>query len=285
MMNEPSTSTGAGARLVSRLNRRTLVQSGALLAAGGLVARAAQLRTAAQDSPELQTVLDDAITLEAFAVTFYGVARNRQVAAGLSDVVKRLARTAQCEEEAHYNVFAAGGGTARTETFTIDAKLFADEPAFLTAVTEVEAVLVAGQMAATRAFAALGELDWVEIAFQIGAVEAQHLALARAYLDARPPNDRAFAQWRFNTVGEAVAALTDAGYIGGTNRQYTYPGPVEINCRSVFGLVPETTEAGNAATPEPAAASPIASASPAAAGTGATPKATPEATPDGTPEG
>lgn len=80
--------------------------------------------------------------------------------------------------------------------------------------------------------------------------------MTRTLLDERVPTDRAFAQWRFRAAGDAVAALTDLGFIGGGGKKYDFPGPVARYCRGVFGLVPETTDDQEPETPEatPAAA-------------------------------
>jgi hypothetical protein len=106
-------------------------------------------------------------------------------------------------------------------------------------------------------------LGLVEIAYQIGAVEAQHLALTRLFLGEQLPSDRAFAQWRFAAVADAAKALTAAGYLG-RGKTTAFPGPLSRQCRGVFGLVPETTEDQQ----EPTLASPV--ASPPGAGDGTT---------------
>jgi hypothetical protein len=46
----------------------------------------------------------------------------------------------------------------------------------------------------------------------------------------------------FNSPSDAVAAITELGYIGGSGKEFTYPGPVDRYCRGVTGLVAETTE-------------------------------------------
>jgi hypothetical protein len=130
-------------------------------------------------------------------------------------------------------------------------------------------------MAAARQFAAGGDPRLVEIAYQIGAVEAQHQAMVRVFLGERLPTDRAFAKWLFRDPAEAVQALTDLRYIGGGGRAYEYPGPVDRYCRGVFGLVPETTDEQPEPTPRPAA-SPV--VSPAAS-----PEGSPEASPAASP--
>ena len=99
-----------------------------------------------------------------------------------------------------------------------------------------------------------GELRLVEIAYQIGTVEAQHLALTRLYLGEQIASDRAFAKWRFTTTAEAADALADAGYLD-DDGDYSFPGPLSRQCRGVFGLVPETTDDQE----QPSSATPIAS--------------------------
>ena len=107
----------------------------------------------------------------------------------------------------------------------------------------LETVFVGLYMAAVRQLAATGEADLVEIAYQIGAVEAQHQALAKHALGNRPANDRAFARWLFRDVAEAIQALVDLGFIDGPGDPVACPGPLDRHCRGVFGLVPETTSA------------------------------------------
>jgi hypothetical protein len=243
--------------MARRLNRRALITSGSLLSAGALLGRVELLRTAAQESPELGNTINAAITLEAFAVSFYGAARGGDV--NMRDDVAQFARTAQCEEDAHYHFFEAAGAAPITTSFTIPERQLKSQGIFLGALLDVESLLVGMYMAATRQFAASGDLRLVEIGYQIGAVEAQHVALTRQLLDEPIPADRAFAQWLFEDPAEAVTALEDLGYIGGNGETVNYPGPVDRQCRGVTGLVPETTE-DKPADELPPAASPQADA-------------------------
>jgi hypothetical protein len=217
---------------------------------GALAAYTGYIKTRAQQSPEVQAALDVAITLESLAITMYGVARERGERLGLSDGDVRFIRAAQCEEEAHYHFFESAGGVPSTTIFSIANANFADRTIFFQRLSELEAISVGTYMAASRLFAQLGDLRLVEVGYQIGVVEGQHQVLARAYRGDRLPNDRAFAEWMFASVEEAGQALVDAGYIDGPGKKYDYPGPVDIFCRGVFGLVPEVTE-DEAETPEP----------------------------------
>ena len=228
-------------RLAARLNRRALVRDTTLLGAGAALGKAAVLRSAAQESPALTGTINAAITLEAFAVTFYGAARGRS-GIGFDDAVSRFARAAQCEEEAHFHFFEAAGAVPATTAFTIPADRLRNQASFLSALEELEAILVGMHMAAARQFASNLDLRLVEIGYQIGAVEAQHLALTRLFRDERVPSDRAFARWMFREPAEAVTALEELGYLGGDGDRVAFPGPVDRQCRGVTGLVPEATE-------------------------------------------
>jgi hypothetical protein len=247
-------------RFQARLTRRGMLKGAGISGIGALAAYTGYIKTQAQQSPEVQAALDVAITLESLAITMYGVARERGERMGLSDGDVRFIRAAQCEEEAHYHFFESAGGVPSTTTFSIANANFADRSIFFQRLSELEAISVGTYMAASRLFAQLGDLRLVEVGYQIGVVEGQHQVLARAYRGDRLPNDRAFAEWMFASVEEAGQALVDAGYIDGPGKKYDYPGPVDIFCRGVFGLVPEVTEE-EAETTEP---SPSPEASPAA---------------------
>lgn len=229
-------------RLSRSISRRGLVKGDGFIGAGALLARSELLRSAAQDSPSLVETMNAAITLEAFVVTFYGAARGRGGDLELEDDVTRFVRAAQCEEEAHYHFYEAAGAAPAMTTFTVTERRISTQDRFLTALLEAETLLVGAHMATARQFAAAGDLRLVEIAYQIGAVEAQHQAMTRLFLGERLGADRAFAGWMFRDPSEAVTALADLGYIDGDGDAYTFPGPVDRFCRGVTGLVAETTE-------------------------------------------
>ena len=262
---------GPVGRRAGAVTRRGVLKGAGALGAGVVLGRAeaGRLRSAARQSNEVQAAVDVLTTAEALAVTVLGVARQRGAEGRLSlgNELVRFLRAAQCEEEAHYHFFQFAGGVPATTRFSMPRGIFRDRETFLRTVVELETIFVGAHMAAARRFAATGDLRLVEVAYQIGAVEAQHLALARYLLGERPANNRAFAEWLFADVAGAGRALTDAGYVGGPGESFAYPGPVERLCDGVFGLVPETTDdATPGATPERGSplASPQAPATPRA---------------------
>jgi hypothetical protein len=198
-------------------------------------------------SPEVQAIIDTAATLEALETTLVGVARQRAAQAlldlGEGAAVVRYLRSAQCQEEAHYYFWESAGAGAATLEFSFPDRVFRSRNAFLRTLLDLEQLEIGLYMAASRTFAALGELRLAEVAYQIGVVEGQHYALLKGFLDELPANDRAFAQWRFPDVAAAGEAVAATGFLDlDTPPLYAFPGPVERFCRGVFGLVPETTE-------------------------------------------
>jgi hypothetical protein len=230
-----------GDRLAARVSRRGLIAASGLAGVGLLASQLELLRSAAQDSAAVGAIVDPLATLEAFAVTFAGLGRQQGDKIEIGADAARFLRAAQCEDEAHYHFLIAAGAEAKT-TFTIASRFFRTRESFLSALLDAKEVGVGAAMAAARQFAALGDLRLVEIAYQIGTVEAQHLALTRLYLGEQVANDRAFAKWRFATTTDAAQTLVDAGYLDGKAGKTSFPGPLSRQCRGVFGLVPETTE-------------------------------------------
>ena len=198
----------------------------------------------AQGAAELQAGLDAAITVEAAVVTFVGVARDRGVAGSLDlgPEVVRFLRAAQCADEAHYHFLASIGAVPEATEFAMPEDALGDRESFLRTLSDLEAIGVGAHMAVARRVAELGDPHLVEIAYQMGAVDAQHQALARYLAGAFPANDRAFARWRFAEPAEAGAALRGTGFLDAADELVAFPGPVDRVCRGVFGLVPETTE-------------------------------------------
>ena len=192
-----------------------------------------------------QPWLDALAAAEAAAVTLLGVARQRGLDGALDigeDAVVVL-RAAQCQDEQHYHAHLAAGALPVAAAFTIPEETVADRTLLLVALLELKAISIAGGMALARAWAARGDLDRVEIAYAIGAVDAQHLALAHALVGVVPANDRAFARWLFADPAEPVAALAALGLLDGPGDPVPFPGPLDRVCRGVFGLTPETTSA------------------------------------------
>ncbi len=254
-------SSSPGNRIFEAIQAR-ITRRGVLAGIGtaGVAAFLRGVAPAAPQSSDVAQILAPLATLEAFLTTFLGAARERSERLRFSDNQSRLLRAAQCEDEAHYHNLIAVGAKAATTRFSLSGSHYRDREAFFLSFESVKQIAVGAYMAAARELAAAGDLRLVEIAYQIGAVEAQHLALGRFFAGNRLPADRAFARWQFRSTAEVVATLTEAGFIGGRGGKFDFPGPVSRNCRGIFGLVAETTEDQPPATPRAAEATPIAPA-------------------------
>ncbi len=203
-----------------------------------------RLGAARQPTAPDQPGLEALATLEAAGVTFLGVARQRGEAGGLGfgEGAVSFLRAAQCQDEAHYHFLLSAGAAPRAAAFVLPEGALDDPQAVLRTLVGLEAIGVAAHMALARRAAEAGDHRLVEVAYQMGAVDAQHEALARVLTGGRPPNDRAFARWRFADPAEAAEALAELGFGKDGEETIPFPGPVDRLCAGVVGLVPETTD-------------------------------------------
>ena len=130
-----------------------------------------------------------------------------------------------------YAYLRSAGAVPTTLTFTLpDPTMLTDVPTFMTALIALEELFIAAYAAAAQEFAILGRADLAQVALQIGAIEAEHRLGLRFYavgggLLPGTPNDVAFERALFTSVGDALAALAELGFIGGAGAAVTYPGP------------------------------------------------------------
>jgi hypothetical protein len=226
----------------ARFNRRSLGAAGILAVSGVTANEVHSSRARAQTTRESIAILSDAVTAEGLLVTLLGVARTKATDLTLDEATVRLIRAAQCEEAAHFNNLVAAGAAPNTSKYTIADQIFENPTSFLATWMDLERIMVGMYMAASRQVAANGDLDLVEIAYQIGVVEAQHQALIRQLTGERLPADRAFPAWQYRASAEAVVEIRSLGFIGGRGTPYDYPGPGDRYCRGITGLVAETTD-------------------------------------------
>lgn len=253
------------------ITRRSFTIGSAAVAIGWAGRSAWDARFAAASS---KSALDDSVTAEGLLVTLMGVARTKATDIALDEQTIRLIRAAQCEDEAHFNNLVTSGAAPTTGRYTISDQVFADSASFLNIWVELKNIMVGLYLSSAREFALDGEYDLVEIAFQIGTVEAQHYALLRQFLGERIPADRAFPEWQFGSTSVAIREIERLGFIGGSSTSYDYPGPGDRYCRGITGLVAETAtdQTRPDVTPDPGAASPVSdNATPVDTGSDATP--------------
>ncbi len=191
-------------------------------------------------------IMNIAATVEAFAVTILGVALQKAANGelALNAEQQQALRAAQAQEQEHYAHLTRSGAKASTTTFTIpDPKMFTDVPTFFKTLIALEEDSIALYLAAAQEFAMLGRSELAELALAISSVEAAHRVHARAFaveagIITGLPNDVAFQQAKFSSVGQAATALRELGFIGGNGTAINYPGPVTIDYYGVKDLTP-----------------------------------------------
>ncbi len=194
---------------------------------GLTLAQAGLLRSAAAASESVSDIVNIAITAEELAITLLtNVIKN---ASGYDQPIKEpvlsVLKGALASEVYHRDYLAKAGATPLTQAFTVpDPKILSDYDTLFTTVVQLESAFVAAYTAAAAEFADMGKPELVKVAFQIGAVEAEHRVLANYALGHRPANNMAFEANLFGAVGDAAAALKKLGFIGGSGKQVSYPG-------------------------------------------------------------
>ena len=242
---------------LTRWSRRTLMKATGVGAASFTLAQAAFVRSAAQESDELQNILDITATTERFGVTFLGegirAAEAGEFDVEFSEPVIAILKAARAQEQFHLDTFEDLGGEALVDTFTAPPEAFTSFDVFFTALVDQEARETAAQIAAMTVFTEMGRPDLAKVSFQYAAEEAEHRLLANYTLGVRPANDRAFADHLYVTIEDFYEALEELGLIGGVGTEITYPGPGEIDDINVIETEPGGPEASCNAEATPVA--------------------------------
>jgi hypothetical protein len=207
--------------------------------------RAAGRRQAAACAT-VEEVLGAAAAAEALAVAYLGEALAAAAAGGPALDAEQVAAFAasRAADQAHYEYLIGAGAPAGPTQFTLpDPSVLADPAAIFAAVADLKGVTTAAYLAAAQELTTLGEPDLAGVAVQIGAVEAEHRALARFFAFAAGavpdvPNDVAFAPARFAATPALLDALADLGWLGGAGPAIAYPGPGEIDPAGLVRLEP-----------------------------------------------
>jgi len=163
----------------------------------------------------IQNILNIAITAEELAVVFYTNVLKNSNHLGFSNAGFLDIEAALLEEQIHQAFLAKQGAKALTNTFSFPFgnATFTNFNHFITVQQKLEALFVAAYLAAGKQFAQLGRPDLVQIAAQIGGVEAEHRVLGRALAAMRPVNNRAFETALVKTVADAATVLKNGGFL------------------------------------------------------------------------
>jgi hypothetical protein len=163
----------------------------------------------------IQAILNVAVTAEQLAVTFYTQALAHADKLGFGEAARLDIAAALVEEQIHEQFLAKQKAKALTSKFSFPfgRQTFEKMDAFIKVQQQLETLFVAAYIAAAREFAVLKRPDLVQIAMQIGTVEAEHRALGRAIGGLRPADNHAFSPALLKNVGDAVTILKKDGYL------------------------------------------------------------------------
>lgn len=229
--------------LAAQSGRRAFFKGTVAAGAGLTLANMGLLRAAAQGSETVTDIINIASTAEAMAVTLLGAALNGAAqydgGKGLPAPIVTILKAAQSSEQAHYAFLTGAGAKPLTLSFNLpDPNIATSSTTLFQTIEKLESAFIAAYMAATREFAAMGQSQLVKVALQVGAVEAEHRALARVAQGDALPHNLAFEVSMFNAVGDAAAALKQLGFIGGTGAALAYPGPFAVDNTGMTELTP-----------------------------------------------
>jgi hypothetical protein len=187
--------------------------AGAGAVAAGLVGvRGVSAQTAAAGD-SIQTMLNLAATMEAFASThMYGLLTMRDFE--LTPREELQAKVILDAELKHLDLISKAGGQPLDTTFFVPADVFKSRQRFGQVTAEVETVCTAAYLAAARRLAELGEHRMAGTMGQLAANEAQHAAVARDLIGA-VPSDNAWLPAFFYNVSDAAPVL--APFLNGAN--------------------------------------------------------------------
>jgi hypothetical protein len=224
-------------------SRRTLLKGAGAMGVGFTAAQIGFVRAAAAESEDLQEILNITATTERFGVTVLGAALASDAEGNYDKPfpapVRAIVTAARAQEQFHLDAFESLGGEAIAGTFTIPEALLTDYDAFFGAVVALEAHEIALQMTAMHTFAELRRPDIAKVSFQYATEEAEHRLLANYARGTRPALDTAFEPSYYDEPSDHVRFVRDQGLIGGSGREFTYPGPGEIDASNVINRTPD----------------------------------------------
>jgi hypothetical protein len=189
------------------LTRRVLLKRATVTAAMASAAIPGEA-LAQSTSSDVTTIINTAITAEALAVTYLtGLIQNAS-ATGVTKFLDVL-KAANAAEYDHYKALKSLGAKPLTTRFWAPDAFFKPGEPFKVLET-AETLFVDAYLIGATTFAKAGKPDLARYAGEIGAVEAQHLALVRLAQN-KLPDDRAFQAYPITNIGGVVAALEKAG--------------------------------------------------------------------------
>lgn len=240
----PQADVSVSQAIVAPQSRRTLLKS-AIAGAGGLAlvgfagggqALAHPFKASSGDT--ITSIFSVAATAEELAVTFYSQGIANAAKLGISGSNLTYLKAARAEEQNHKEFLVANGGSPLTSTFSFPsgAATFTHLNLFINTLEQLEVDFIAAYLAAVKELASMEQPRLAQIAAQIMGIECEHRTLGRDIGGLTPADNFAYEPVVLATVGDAVAALKDQGYLSpksGNSFEYhpvsdRFPGVIHL---------------------------------------------------------
>jgi len=229
--------------LANSASRRNFLKTLAAGSAGVALGAAAFPLAAHAATDDPSTIINVALVAEYLAVTFQTNALANAGAIGLLPAEITTIQGVVAAEALHVDYLQYYGAAAPYQgPFAFPAGTFTSRAGYANTAVILETAFVAAYMAAAREFAADGRADLAQLAFQIGAVEAEHRALSRAIGNFLPYADLAFETNLIPNVATAATVLTNLGFLSPTTgNSYAYTAANQQEAMSYIHLLTQTT--------------------------------------------
>jgi len=166
---------------------------------------------AALASPNtIVSIVNDAVTAEALAVTYLTGLIENAGKIGIPDSLVPVLKAANAAELDHYKALRSLGAQPLTTKFWAPNAFFASSQDVFATIEFAETQFINAYLIAITAFAKAGKDSLARYAGEILGTEAEHRALAR-FAQGKLPNNVGFESYKIHTIGGIVGALEKAG--------------------------------------------------------------------------
>ena len=190
--------------------RGLLGKAAAGAVAAGAVGALGPIPAAFASSNTIPSIVNDAVTAEALAVTYLSGLIENAGKIGIPASLVPVLKAANAAEFDHYKALRSLGAQPLTTKFWAPDKFFASSQDVFATIEYAETQFVNAYLIAITAFAKAGKDSLARYAGEILGTEAEHRALAR-FAQGKLPNNVGFESYKIHTIGGIVGALQKAG--------------------------------------------------------------------------
>jgi hypothetical protein len=158
----------------------------------------------------ITSIINDAITAEALAVTYLTGLVENATKIGIPSNLVPVLKAANAAELHHHDTLARLGARPLTGKFWAPNAFFASSNDVFATIEYAETQFVNAYLIAITAFAKAGKDSLARYAGEILGTEAEHRALAR-FAQGKLPNNVGFESYKIHSIGGIVGALEKAG--------------------------------------------------------------------------